>query len=53
MNCQCCQSPHGQPAEIEGVKRSVCNDCLGFIACWFLDVEATEPTATLEGGDHE
>lgn len=41
--CECCNAPTGEnPAVIRSVYRNVCDQCLGFIYRWILDVEAQQ-----------
>ena len=37
--CERCNSPSGKITTVEGVSHIVCNECLGFMARWFLEQE--------------
>ena len=39
--CECCASPLGERVSLRGVSKIVCDQCLGFIYRWLLDIENT------------
>ena len=40
--CQCCASQLGETVAVNGVVRVVCNNCLGFMARWLIEMENAE-----------
>lgn len=43
MQCGLCCSQLGEPVVLWGVKKIVCNNCLGFIMRWSIECEALKP----------
>lgn len=46
--CECCSSPLvSRHAQVKGVKRWVCDQCLGFIYRWILDIDASREASPM------
>jgi hypothetical protein len=39
--CECCSSQLGDLVRVEGTTRVICNECLGFLFRWLLELETT------------
>ncbi len=39
MQCECCSSCLGDKIKLEHTERIICDDCLGFMARWLIELE--------------
>lgn len=39
VQCECCASQLAETIELDGTKRDICNNCLGFMARWLIELE--------------